>query len=226
MKPFVLFILLLLDFSSCKKQDPPSPPSAAQLISPSQNEICTTGLVISDSISQVQFSWNPSANTDGYVFTIKNLLTNIPSSTNLSNASLSLNLTRNTPYSWYITSTNHSTNATAQSPIWKFYVAGLPSITYPPFPADLISPGFSQIIPASGTVNLIWKGSTAGSSSISGYDLYFGTNPNPPVYQTHISNPYLNGIPIQSGFTYYWKVLSRDGLGNTSISSLSLFSVQ
>ena len=42
---------------------PPTPPSAATLTAPANNKVCETGTSISDTQSNVDFSWSASANT-------------------------------------------------------------------------------------------------------------------------------------------------------------------
>jgi len=222
-----LFLLIFFGMACKKPSSPPSPPSIVVLETPAQNQVCTSGTIISDSISQIQFTWLPSANTDRYVFTIKNLVSGIQSTKTITTNSINLNLNRNTPYSWSVSSQNNQTSLTVQSSIWEFYVAGLPNISYPPFPATLTSPGFGLTLSApNGTINLTWTGSIPSPGSIVNYDVYFGTGIDDPVYKTQVTNSFLNGIPVVSGKTYYWKILSRDKAGNTSISPLSLFTVQ
>jgi hypothetical protein len=51
----------------------PQPPGKATLTAPSNNKVCETGTSISDTQSNVDFSWSASANTSTYDLKIINL---------------------------------------------------------------------------------------------------------------------------------------------------------
>jgi len=229
MKRGLMIISAIFILTGCggKKNNPaPASPAAALLSSPSQNEVCTTGTVISATESSITFTWGASANTDSYQLTLKNLLTSTTTTKNTPATTLMLTLLRNTPYSWSITSISSKTSATAQSAIWKFYNAGPGVVTYAPFPAEIISPTFGQDITAtSGTVNLKWAGSSVNPGTIANYDIYFGTTATPPVFKSGITSSFVNNVTVTSKITYYWKIITRDIEGNTSDSGLSQFTV-
>ena len=116
--------------------------------------------------------------------------------------------------------------ATAESDKWKFYNAGQGTITYAPFPVEITSPTFGQNITASsGTINLTWKGSSVNPGTITGYDVYFGTTNNPPVLKNAVTDMFINGVPVASKTTYYWKVITWDIDGNSSDSGVTQFTV-
>ena len=121
---------------------PPTPPSAATLTAPANNKVCETGTSISDTQSNVDFSWSASANTNTYDLKITNLNTNqITNKTGLTTTSTTVALAKGNPYSWQITSKSSQTTQTASSATWKFYLAGATGQTsYAPFPADLKTP--------------------------------------------------------------------------------------
>jgi hypothetical protein len=201
-------------------------PAQASLTLPAQNTVCTTGTVTSSTESTIQFTWNASANTDSYDLYLKNLLTSITTTQNTTSTQLNVTLLRNTPYSWYIVSKSTKTATTAQSDTWKFYNAGPGTITYSPFPAEIISPTFAQNVTATaGTVNLTWKGSSVNPGTITAYDVYFGTTTSPAILKSGVTDSFLNNVSVTSNTTYYWKVITKDILGNTSDSGIYQFSV-
>jgi putative VirB-like lipoprotein len=206
--------------------NPPPAPTQVTLSLPAQNSACTTGTITSSTASTITFSWNASENTDTYELDVKNLMTNTVTTQTTSQTQLPVSLLRGTPYSWYIISKSAKTATTAQSDTWKFYNSGPGIITYAPFPADLISPTFGQQMPSSSTaVNLTWKGSSVNNEPLT-YDVYFGTSSTfASAHDSEITDTLVN-VTVQSGATYYWKIVSKDGNGNSSDSGVSQFSVQ
>jgi hypothetical protein len=231
MKSKLAILLLVLLFTSCgKKQENVTPdltPAKAVLTSPAQNEVCTTGTIISATQSSILLTWNSSANTDNYDLVLKNLLTATTTIQNTAQTQLTVTLLRNTPYSWYIVSKSTKTAATTQSDTWKFYNSGPGVVTYAPFPATITSPTFGQIVTAtSGTINLTWTGSSVNPGTIVNYDIYFGTTATPGLLSSAVTNSFINNVPVSSNTTYYWKVITRDIQGNTSDSGVYQFTVK
>lgn len=204
---------------------PVLPPAKATLLSPAQNEACTTGRVISDTQSSITFTWEASDNTDSYELDIKNLLTRAVTTQTTTNVQLVVTLTRDTPYSWYIVSKSSQARAKAQSDTWKFYNAGLGTVSYTPFPAEITAPAFGQNVTASsGTITLTWLGNSV-EGDITGYDVYFGTISTPPLLKGGVTDMFLDNVRVTSGSTYYWKVITKSSTGSTSDSGLSQFVV-
>jgi hypothetical protein len=228
-KILILFLSLIV-LNSCKKTGDveipgTTPPSAATLTFPAQNSACTTGTVISATQSTIVFSWNTSANTTGYELNVKNLLTGVTTSYLTLNNQLSVDLLRDTPYSWYVASKSTTSSVTTKSDPWKFYNAGLGSSSHPPFPADGLKPTFNQDITATaGVVNLSWTG-TDPDNNITSYDVYFGTTANPASFKTGLTDAFTNGVSVTAGTIYYWKVITKDAQGNTSDSGVFQFKV-
>ena len=205
---------------------PPPAPSQATLVLPAQSSVCTTGSVVSDSTSIITFSWDASANTTSYQLNIENLLTNAAVTQTSSQTQVTVTLSRNTPYSWYIISSSTKTATTAQSSTWKFYNAGAGVVSYAPFPADIVSPTFGQTVtPTGGVVALTWTGSDVLANSIANYDVYFGTSKTPALLKSQITTTTINNVSVTANTTYYWEVVTRDDLGNTSNSGVYQFTV-
>ncbi|QIL41402.1 hypothetical protein G7074_20330 [Pedobacter sp. HDW13] len=225
MRKYITILLITTAlFTSCGKNDSTditADPQPALLTFPAQNSVCTAGTVISTTKSTVTFTWNSGGNTNNYELNIKNLLTNAVTTLTSSTNQLSVNLDRDTPYSWYVLSKSNSLSTTAKSEVWKFYNAGIGSVSHPPFPADNLSCVFGQGA-ASGTVNLAWTANDP-DNDILGYDVYFGTSSTPASYKAGITDKFLNGIAVTSGTTYYWKVITKDAAGNTSDSGIFQF---
>lgn len=227
---YLLVITLLCTIGwSCKKSGSPEPvknPAKATLLFPAQNEACTTGTIISNTESAIEFKWNQSENTDSYDLVLKNLETGT-STTHPAAASsqLTITLLRNTPYSWYIISKSASGGTSAQSEVWKFYNAGPASVFYAPFPADGMIPAMGASVTATGgKMTLDWNGSDADNDIVS-YDVYLSTSTTPALISSNITNSILADVSVTSNTIYYWKVVTKDAKGNTSDSGIYQFKV-
>ncbi len=240
-QPFIIIFWVTL-LTGCSKSNPGSSssgsgappattpgaaaPSKVSLSTPDQNDVCLSGTVVSDSLSTVSFSWTAGSNTTEYDLTIKNLLSTQVSTQATSKTQLDVTLPRNTPFSWYIVSKSNATTATTQSDTWKFYNAGNGTVSYPPYPADILTPTYGQIFTnVTSAVNLTWKGSSVLSGTIINFDIYSGTTKTPGLLKSNVTDSFLNNVSVSSGSTYYWKVTSRDNAGNTTDSELNTFTV-
>jgi hypothetical protein len=217
---FLIISLIIISFG-CEKEAPA--PIAAVLVSPLYNEACTTGIILSDTESKIYLSWNAGANAESYEVTLMNLL-NQDKQTKVTNANtIEVTLKRNTPYSWYVTSKSSKSPVTAKSSIWKFYNPGLGTSSFPPYPAEIISPTLGQKVTAiNGKLTLQWRGLDT-DNDILNYDVYFGTSNAPGILQSKLSETSLANVAVNPATTYYWKVITRDAKGNTSDSGTFQF---
>lgn len=228
MKKKHLLLLLLLALACGKKKDPePDPeipaPKMAVLTSPVQNEVCTSGEVLSDTESLITFVWKTAENAESYELSYKNLETGALESMITTTTKATVKLTSNTPYSWKIISKSSKTSAVATSEVWKFYNAGNGVVAYAPYPAELISPSLGSVItPVAGKISLTWKGADP-DDDISSYVVYFGTAANPPLYKSDLNATSLTDVLVNNSTTYYWMVVTKDSKGNTSNSGISQF---
>jgi hypothetical protein len=221
----IVISLTIISFG-CKKKASIPDPSPAVLLSPANNEACTTGTIVSDTESKITLNWNAGANVDSYQVTIINLLNQGQQTLSTTTNSAELSLQRNTPYSWFVTSKSSKSAVTAKSTIWKFYNPGLGTSSYPPYPAEMVSPTMGQsVIPNAGKITLQWKGSDADNDLVN-YDVYLGTSSNNvTAIKTQHAATSLMDVSVNANSVYYWKVISRDGKGNTSDSGLHEFKI-
>jgi hypothetical protein len=219
----LMVISLTIISFGCKKKAPAPEPIAAVLLSPANNEACTTGIIVSDTESKINLSWNAGANADSYQVTIINLLNQAQQTLSTTTNSSELSLQRNTPYAWFVTSKSSKSAVTAKSTVWKFYNPGLGTNSYPPYPAEMVSPTMGQTVsPNAGKITLQWKGSDADNDLVN-YDVYLGTSTNVAVIKSQHTTTSLTDISVNAKTTYYWKVISRDAKGNTSDSGTFQF---
>ncbi len=204
--------------------EPVPSPLAATLVFPDDNKECTEGVVLNDTQSRVTFEWNTSQNTDSYEVNLKNLNTNNTSKTSANTNSVDITLERGTPYEWFVVSKANGTNETATSSTWKFYNQGPGVENYAPFPAEAVNPSRGETVSNSGTITLEWSGSDV-DNDITEFDIFFGTESDPTTLLETTANTSLE-VTIASGQVYYWRVVSRDGQGNTSQSEIFEFKVE
>lgn len=198
------------------------PPSAATLIFPENNTECNEGIVISETETDVLFQWEEADNASSYVLQITNL--NTGTSRNISTVAneFFIRILRGTPYSWSVVSKSGTNNLTTESVIWRFYNAGLPEESFPPFPADAVSPQPGSSIDE-GTIILQWVASDI-DDDISSYTVFLDTA-NPPVTELGVTSNNSMNTAVSSGQIYYWKIITTDVVGNASDSQIFQFAV-
>lgn len=199
-------------------------PEAATLEFPANNEVCFDGTPVSDTFSEVSFSWQPSENTDSYELKVKNLENQSVKTYPVTDPTTNISLERGKPYSWYVISKANGTTAQGTSTTWKFYLAGEGITTYAPFPATLTSPTSGSTVsnPQNG-VTFEWIGEDADSQNLE-YDLYLDTTDGKTeVIATQLTSASYTVSTLESATTYYWSVVSRDAEGNTSHSPVFSF---
>jgi hypothetical protein len=118
-------------------------------------------------------------------------------------------LSPGTVYWWKVNPRNDS--AAASCTAIQFTTAIAPGCTTTPSPA-------ANATNVSPTATLSW---VAGSGATTGYDVYFGTAPSPPVVSSNQVGTTYNPGPMTPGTIYYWKVVPiNNGASNSSCSIL------
>lgn len=76
-------------------------------------------------------------------------------------------------------------------------------------------------------MTLRWKGADV-DNDISTYDVYFGTDANPPVIQTKLpaTTSSIADVTVVAGTKYFWRVVTKDAKGNSSSSEIFQFTVK
>lgn len=227
MKRFVLVLpILVLLFSCGGNDDPPPAPEGANLVFPDENSECTTGISINETLSQVTFQWQASANTDSYTLNVVNLETNIPQTISTAATSASLSIEKGTPFSWSVNSLNMNSDQIATSDTWLFYNAGSQT-TYAPFPAQLVSPvsGSTVLKNIANEVVLEWLGADV-ENDIATFEVFF-SDQNPPATSMGTTDAATMefAVGVLSDTVYYWRIITTDLEGNTSDSGIFEFRV-
>ena len=192
-----------------------------KLYFPQENMLCNEGTNLTPTESTVYFEWEANG-SDNYKITIENLSTGNIIQQETAEDIIPIIIQRATAYKWYVESTSGS--KTEQSDTWQFYNAGPGAQSYAPFPALIIAPTMAEFLAATSSVTLQWSGNDV-DDDIVGYDVYFGTDSNPSLQASDITNTQLT-VSVASGTVYYWNVTTKDSEGNTSESGVYQFEVQ
>jgi hypothetical protein len=224
MKKIIIILLILLTLG-CSKDNPGNPnPVAASLIFPDNNQECNQGVNASNTQSTVTFRWSATSNTDSYNVVLKNLNTQSTTSHSSTTNELAITIQKGTPYSWHVISKNSTVVETAQSATWKFYNAGDPIESYAPFPADLVAPIMGSTLTGVTSQSLSWQGSDIDNDIVS-YDVYLDTTSPPTTLESSTSAMSMD-VSVTAGNTYYWRIVTNDGEGNSSQSEIFEFRVE
>jgi hypothetical protein len=193
---------------------------AVNLYFPQENSLCNLGTNITPTESTVFFEWQDN-DSDNYKIVVENLSTGNIIERESTEDIIPITIQRATVYKWYVISFKGSRSE--ESETWQFYNAGPGVQSYTPFPAAIVAPSMAQSIANTNSVTLKWTGSDV-DDDIVGYDVYFGTQATPSVYASDITANEAN-VSVTTGTIYYWKVITKDELGNTSDSGLYQFKV-
>lgn len=200
-------------------------PLPAALNLPADNEVCYDGNIISSSMSEVTFSWNPSENTDRYQLEVTNLNTNTSAVYPSTGTEIAVSLERGVPYMWWVTSLATGAQNSATSASRRFYLAGEGISSYAPFPAELTGPTSGSTVDPNGVI-FTWKGSDADSQELV-YTLYLDTTDGKTQQEASgLTAPTYEAASLQNGTVYYWSIVTIDPQGNTSRSPAFSFKTQ
>ena len=207
-----------------------NPPGKSTLTAPANNKTCETGTSVSDTKSEVTFTWGASADTNTYDLKITDLNSStITNKTGLSTTTTKVTLDKGVPYSWNITSKSTASTTTTASDTWKFYLAGTGIVNYAPFPADLKTPasGSTTTRDGDGKVAFTWDGSDPDTGDTLKYTLYVDKTDGkqtPPTAQTDLTAKTAS-VALEAATTYYWRVKTSDGV-NSSYSIVYSFKTE
>lgn len=192
-------------------------PTSVELVFPEENEVCTTGTVVSEIESEVVFDWTDADITDGYIIIMTNLETGVEERYEAEDSEMPIRILRGTPYRWRVDTFLTDSGVVVQSSSEDFYNAGPGEQSFIPFPANAIFPKNGELVNSTSTITLQWETSDV-DNDITEYDIYFGLDSDPPLFSESVEENSLANVGIVAGTTYYWKVVTKDALGNESTS--------
>ncbi|MFW6121256.1 MAG: PKD domain-containing protein, partial [Petrotogales bacterium] len=111
-----------------------------------------------------------------------------------------------TTYYWQIIAWDNQ-SAFNESPIWEFTTG----INHPPYQPTNESPSNGST-GVNINVDLGWTGGDPDNDTVT-YDVYFGTDSNPPQVAVNISEEEYDPGPLNLSSTYYWRIVAWDDIG-------------
>ena len=196
--------------------------AAVELLFPENVSECTEGTILSETQSEVVFRWSDTVENTTYQVNLTNLISNTTEILDSESTELPITLQRGIPYSWFIVDL---ISGEVRSDTWTFYNAGPGVESFIPFPAAAITPISGAVLETTSSINLIWNVSDLDDDIVE-YDLYFGLEANPPLLEEQITDSFFNDITVVSREIYYWKIVTRDFVGNESNSEIFNFQVE
>lgn len=217
-----LILLLLIGFFGCNNDElseENTVPENVVLISPLKNTSCELGVKYQKNTSRLLFQWERAKNAQVYDLVVTNLQTgaNYITYTDIFDNFKEIVLDNDIPYSWKVIARNINSPKVGESEVWKFYFVGEPRTNYLPFPANIISPNSSEKVTAKdGKIKLSWQGSDPDFDTLT-YTIYIdkidGKQPASDSLK-NLTNSSVD-VSVDSGATYFWRVLSHDGFSST-----------
>ncbi len=95
-----------------------------------------------------------------------------------------------------------------EGPLWKFTTTRAPNKPSNPYPRN-------DSRNVSLNISLSWECSDPDGDPLK-YDIYFGTDPNPPLVKEDLAELRYNPGSLSYETTYYWKVVAKDGKGGVT----------
>lgn len=198
-------------------------PTIPNLNTPTNNLICIN--------NTVSFNWNASTDTDGDainyqldIATDANFTQNLVSNT-IIGLTKEVTLEKGKYYYWRVKAIDKKNNASAYTPVYKFYTEMAASLNHVPFLPVLVSPSLNASVSTS-SASLSWTATDSDGDSLK-YDVYFGTV-NPPTQKvaSDITTASYTTSALTLGTKYYWNVVVKDDKGGNTIGQVWYFTKQ
>ena len=196
-------------------------PQGVQLIFPHQNSLCNEGVNQTETESTVFFEWEPSGNAQSYLLTIESLDNDDVLQFTAQENIYPVTINRGESYKWFVEYTSQGDTKT--SAVWNFYNAADAIQNYAPFAAEIVAPTMAQNIANTNSIILQWNGSDV-DNDIVGYDVYFGTDTQPALFSSDITQNQIE-VSVTPGNIYYWSIITKDTAGNSSQTSIHQFRI-
>ena len=185
-------------------------PSVPSLVFPEKDQLCLS--------NTLNFQWSAADDPENDA-----LRYNIQISTNraftatiedhtITDTNLELEMQKGQDYYWRVAAIDSEDNRSSYAEANAFYVEGEALENHIPFQPKLISPDNAASVEGS-SVMLTWEGSDIDADILS-FDLYFGTNEQPGLFEPNISVSQFE-VVVQPNQNYYWQIHAHDGFSKS-----------
>ena len=222
MKNILKLIIPSLVIISCGGGDsgdstPNAAPTVPSLVSPTNQSLC-----ISNALT---FTWNKSTDSQSDAITYQiqiatdNQFTQTVNTSNTSNTSFTITLDKGKAYYWRVKATDSKNASSEFSSVNSLYTEATATSNHLPFMPQLVKPSLEASVAT--TVDLEWSASDVDTSDVLTYDVYWGTSASSLTSsKTNLTTKTAQLTGLQSGTTYYWKVIVKDNKGGETIGQI------
>ena len=222
MKKLIYTIALSVVLWSCGggggSDTPPAPvnhaPTKPMLIYPTDNLLCIE--------NPVECKWNTSTDADaGDVITYQievaenSTFTQGKQTFNGTSLTQSVPLLEDVAYYWRVKATDGE-DSSSYSSVYKFYTYGEGITNHLPFSPELVAPELNSVVQTD-TANLQWAADDVDTTDTLTYDVYFETGDIPTEQVATDQTATSLSVNVETGQTYSWKVVVKDGKGGQTI---------
>lgn len=176
--------------------------------------------------SEINFAWESSSDPENdpvsYVLEISQQddFSDISAEAATAELSKTISLEKGKTYYWRVMAQDDNGNQSDFSSVFVFYTEPDPVVNHVPSMPELVKPVLNSVLEET-LVQLSWSATDQDGDALE-YDLYFGTDPEPPILNNSIVNPEFE-INVTPGNTYYWKIVVKDGKGGIAIGPVWSF---
>lgn len=214
-----------LIFSACGDKISPSPGELI-LLAPAETAGCLKSSSTTSSTYSVNFSWNAATDVESYQLVVTDLNKQVSTTYTTTDCAYRAALPVDAAYSWKVIASN--TTGKTESAVRKFYLSGPATVHYAPYPPELIYPLNAAVVDAKGAaqfqITLQWSAGDP-DNDIESYALYLDDKD-----ATTLLVPSLTTVSctqnLASGKTYFWKITTKDKVGNSATSAVSSFQLK
>jgi len=196
-----------------------APSTVENLIFPSANLLCID--------NNIDFDWDDAVDPEGGTVRYRILiardrdLTQIEEERIVTQSQVTITLERAVAFYWNVVSLDNANAESEPTPTQAFFTMGDGIANNVPFTAALIAPEDGGTVTA-GTTNLSWEGGDTDVDDVLTFDLFFGTEADPPLLQEGLDVENFD-VMTTTGNTYFWRIDSIDDSGARSIGQVWQF---
>ena len=217
-----IIMLTILISAGCGKDEKPTNSNNQEDQLPPAAPSNLQGEVLSD--SSISLAWTDNATDEVYFAIYRKQILNflqVGSSQADDTSYVDSGLLENTTYSYYIRAVNfNGSSATSDTvTLTTLNINEPPSTPDEPFPQD--GAGNQSIY-----IDLAWSCTDPDEGDTLRYDIYFGSETEPPLVAEGVSQTAYDPGTLLHGILYRWRIIAHDNHGNSTGGPLWSFTTQ